>query len=328
MVKGNRVVKSKPRRKSVKASRVVKSKPRRKSVKASRVVKSKKKVRFAGRKRKTDDNNNEKTPIPTPRPTKKAKVKDENEDEEKKLDPDNFIEDLRSINVICIGDSCNTQQNSSLHTQNVIRVLKQYGFKEVHKPGKEESKDSDDSDDSDDSKEFKDYYGQINRNYKIYNLFENQEDGKYYMEQPNGSQAYPDFLLVNKKDNHIFVVPLELKLNSKETGSISILWNDGFPRDKCIYIFSKQNMKTQVFPGSFIKTQEDEVVYKKIKESLEAVKLQNKKSKRYSKKGCSSHPFNFNVRKAISQHICIDDLQKKSQEINDKLKDILKDIFN
>lgn len=56
----------------------------------------------------------------------------------------------------------------------------------------------------------------------------------HYIEQPFGSQQYPDILLFNE----LYVSCIELKFSKK--GSVKPLWNSGLPRAYGLYIFASR----------------------------------------------------------------------------------------
>ena len=47
-------------------------------------------------------------------------------------------------------------------------------------------------------------------------MCKDKPEGKYFISQPNGNQSFPDFLIINKKKNHIYGYPLELKRTVQE----------------------------------------------------------------------------------------------------------------
>lgn len=71
----------------------------------------------------------------------------------------------------------------------------------------------------------------------------------YFIEQPNGSQAWPDALFVYKQRG----LPFEMK--SGKNGKIT--WNSGFPKLDCVYLYNDTvNMTSTLFLGRHIITQE------------------------------------------------------------------------
>ena len=86
--------------------------------------------------------------------------------------------------------------------------------------------------------------------------FTNMTEGKpYYVSQPSGTQDYPDFVLIKKKDNMIFPLYMECK-QSKPT------WNNNPPKYNkyCMYICGNK-----IFNGSHLVSKEGE---KRIKELI------------------------------------------------------------
>ncbi len=90
---------------------------------------------------------------------------------------------------------------------------------------------------------------------------------KILIQQPNGSQKTPDLLLVDISKDVIQFQPIEVK-----TGKNSATWNNTYPKQDWIYIFSGNNGVTY-FLGSSLIT--DDVVkifeeYKEIRKKLAA----------------------------------------------------------
>lgn len=71
-------------------------------------------------------------------------------------------------------------------------------------------------------------------------------DGVYYVVHPNGKQCFPDMRLVKVLNGYSKHLDVECK-----TGKNCISWNDGYPVDDALYIFTcKTNSNTIVFNGS------------------------------------------------------------------------------
>ncbi len=66
------------------------------------------------------------------------------------------------------------------------------------------------------------------------NINECENDGLYFIIQPNGSQKYPDLQLICVIDKTSHILNMELK-SGKDW---KIMWNDGYPRKNTIYIFT------------------------------------------------------------------------------------------
>lgn len=76
---------------------------------------------------------------------------------------------------------------------------------------------------------------------------------RFFIFQPNGSQDFPDFLLI--LDNSI--IPLEIKFSKNRTkrndlNSFKPMWNSNIPKQNAIYIYGVANEDTTYFLGSDI----------------------------------------------------------------------------
>lgn len=70
----------------------------------------------------------------------------------------------------------------------------------------------------------------------------------YYINQPNGSQRPPDFIVVDNNES------IELECKSKKTG-YKPMWNSSYPNSTNLYIFTNQkDNKTLIIPGNKIIT--------------------------------------------------------------------------
>lgn len=97
--------------------------------------------------------------------------------------------------------------------------------------------------------------------------------GFYYINQPEGSQKFPDFRLINvsRKRNidgeYLFKsINLELK-----KGRSYIYWNDGFPREDSLYLYSDISGFNLLFTGDSIKA-EDREKYTSVCEMMNSMK--------------------------------------------------------
>jgi hypothetical protein len=86
---------------------------------------------------------------------------------------------------------------------------------------------------------------------------------KYYLAQPNGSQKSPDFYLCSVDESGTkTVISVECKI-----GRNSIFWNDGFPRDDVIYVFTCHKYNTtKLILGKDMYTADDRKSYEKYTE--------------------------------------------------------------
>lgn len=69
---------------------------------------------------------------------------------------------------------------------------------------------------------------------------DNKPPGLYFIEEPNGHQKSPDFILYNKKEGGEL---LEQKVECKKSDGTTIIWNDGFPQLDTLYIVSLNTKK-------------------------------------------------------------------------------------
>ena len=162
-----------------------------------------------------------------------------------------FINNLENITLV--KSNSNTQNSSITHSNKVKNILEENGFILVN---------------------IEPIYGQ-------------SPVGFYYIEQPNGSQQFPDFILYNITPTVNISINLELK-----SGKGAILWNDGFPKKDSIYLFTdtKKNI-SKLFTGCII----SDDLHEKYKERREMIHEQNKTRK--------IGDFNFTVRQSIYQKI-------------------------
>lgn len=96
---------------------------------------------------------------------------------------------------------------------------------------------------------------------KINNKSEINDDNLYFIAQPNGSQAPPDFMIVTKKYN-------DVKIECKSSKSLKPTWNCSIPEKDTIYAFYTSKLDlTFIFSG-------DEIISDKKIEEI--IKFHNK----------------------------------------------------
>jgi hypothetical protein len=118
-------------------------------------------------------------------------------------------------------------------------------------------------------------------------LNDNPEKGLYYVYQPYGSQKSPDFMLINVADK-ITTQYLECK-----SGCGKILWNDGYPTEDTIYIFTCTKSNTTTFFTSDIMSPKMLKIFKSICLQIKAINTETKKT--------ADDGWCFYIRKATSQ---------------------------
>jgi len=174
-----------------------------------------------------------------------------------------------------------TQRSSNLHLTNVEKILEDNGFK------REKT-----------------------------SFLQETSPGLFFISQPNGSQKFPDLLLVNvlrkrlKSGFKTKTLNFELKKGEKNC----ILWNDGFPRLDSLYLYSDLSGYNVLFTGSKI-SEKDRESYVKICEYLEEVKSKTKILKKDS-------VFDFFPRKVIKQKMNKD--YTDSEEVKKMFLEFLK----
>jgi hypothetical protein len=156
-----------------------------------------------------------------------------------------LIKDLSSITSKTTLGG-NTQKSSKTHSTEVKFVLEKYGFKE--------------------------HTNTIHRDL-------------VYKEQPNGTQSFPDFLLINKQKT--------LNFELKKSNTNTIMWNDNFPKINTLYLISCRDF-TRLCTGQRLRTNKDLEKYEKLCEQIKTLNLEFKNQ---------SSNFTFYTRKAISQKI-------------------------
>lgn len=134
--------------------------------------------------------------------------------------------------------------------------------------------------------------------------------GLYFIEQPFGTQNFPDFLLYHYIDhNNIKTLNLELK----KSNTNKIMWNDGFPQDNSIYLFSgKFNLIFTKECMSNIICDKYETFYKKLNELKKEFKISK------------DEEFYFYPRKAVYQSI----KEKNKNEYLNKSLSLIRNFFN
>jgi len=134
--------------------------------------------------------------------------------------------------------------------------------------------------------------------FKILNSDSEKSPGLFYIPQPNGSQKFPDFLLMNisKKRNlkgeyKFKTLNFELKRGEKNY----IHWNDGFPRRDSLYLYSDTSGYNLLFTGESI-GENDRVRYESICSLMEELKSLSRITK-------GDSTFIFFPRKATKQRV-------------------------
>lgn len=109
----------------------------------------------------------------------------------------------------------------------------------------------------------------------------------YYMNQPNGSQRAPDFIVFDN-DEHI-----ELECKSRKTG-YKPMWNSSIPCKNTYYIFTnKKDDKTLIIEGNQIITEKLEKVLNQYKKETKL--LENKFNKELKKFSETDNPYDIGV---------------------------------
>ena len=183
-----------------------------------------------------------------------------------------FISSL--FNISCTSNGQNTQLSSKTHHQLFINILIQNGYNEL----KINTKD-------------------LREILKLDIKQINEINGLYYIEEPNGSQMTPDFLLLNIFDKSIKnILNFELK-----TGNKKIMWNDGYPKPNNIYLYTDNKLcKSIVCIGDCLITHRTQKILDKYMKLIKSINLKIKSE-------LLNNPNNFNIyiRKANSQTIDI-----------------------
>lgn len=188
-----------------------------------------------------------------------------------------LIFDLESIKISKTIKGM-TQTNSKKQTDMVIKILQNHNFKQIQNIRKLPS-----------------------------------QNGLYFVEQPNGTQKFPDFTLFSRFNDNESKIDLELKVGSKK-----IMWNDGFPKKEAIYLFSCTKYICSKLYTGFIIEDSDYKLYEDLCKLLKKINS-DKKSKTHTN---PFSVFRFYVRKATSQQFDIK-LLNDSENVH-KLLSILK----
>lgn len=191
-----------------------------------------------------------------------------------------FVSEI--FNISCISQEKKTQSSSKLHHKTFIDILTKNGFSELLI----------------DKKKIREIIDSTNK-------IINKSNGLYYIEEPYGSQQPPDFILFNIYNNTIKeFLKFELK-----TGNKNIMWNDGYPKEDTIYLYTDNKLcKSIVYVGDYLLNDDTKKVLDKylilIKDMNENVKLELS--------NCSENASGFKIyfRKANSQNI---DISKYSE---------------
>lgn len=117
----------------------------------------------------------------------------------------------------------------------------------------------------------------------------NTNEKFYYMNQPNGSQRPPDFIVVDSATNE----SIELECKSKKTG-YKPMWNSSYPNRTNLYIFTTQkDNRTLIIPGNKITTPKLETLLEKYKKATKQLEITfNKEIKELSKE---DNPYDIGV---------------------------------
>jgi DNA (cytosine-5)-methyltransferase 1 len=184
-----------------------------------------------------------------------------------------FVKSL--FNISCDKNGNNTQMTSKLHHKTFINILHTYEFSELNITTKK-----------------------IREILKLNSTIK-KPNGRYYIEEPFGSQNAPDFLLLNIYDGTIKTLKFELK-----TGRKKIMWNDGYPKKDTIYLYTDNKLcKSVLYVGKYLLNADTQKVLNKY---LKLIKDMNISSKlELSKCSKNASGFKIYVRKANSQSINI-----------------------
>lgn len=135
---------------------------------------------------------------------------------------ENIINDLKNIN--CINDGSNTQNTSKIHESNVKFILGKYNISSINKNDFKQLLNINFNINLH-KIDFKEYYEIKINNFDIVN------DKSYFVHQPRGSQAYPDFIIFKINNNKIRLLYLECKQKKPK-------FNNTPPKNKdhCLYL--------------------------------------------------------------------------------------------
>lgn len=127
------------------------------------------------------------------------------------------------------------------------------------------------------------------------NTFNN--DGIFYVNQPNGTQQYPDFHIILIKNNLKYILNIELKSGNKK-----IMWNDGMPRHNTFYLYTDNKSNNSLFISG-----NNEYFFKHMR-CIVDVNKDMAIFKEYIKKKYNNNIVNIYPRKSVSQKINIDNI--------------------
>lgn len=187
----------------------------------------------------------------------------------------NFVSSL--FNISCDTHKENTQISSQNHHKLFIDVLNKNGFSNMSI-----------------EKEI------IRSILKSRNKRIGKPDGIYYIEEPFGSQQYPDFILLNIHDRTI----KQLQKFELKTGNKKIKWNDGYPRKDGMYLYTDNKLhKSVILTRDHLFNDDAEEVLNKY---LNLIKAMNTDIK-MELDNCSEKAMGFNIyiRKGNDQSIDI-----------------------
>jgi len=153
-----------------------------------------------------------------------------------------FLEGFKEF-VCPAGDGENTQKNGKVFEDFVKKRLISLGYNDV--PSEEKDK-------------YKKVLTNIRKNYINHRSIsndDNTESEKLLIQQPYGSQAPPDILLIDITPDQIYFQPIEIK-----TGKKVATWNNNYPKDDWIYIFSGKEGVTYFRGKSLISEEEKQIL--------------------------------------------------------------------
>ena len=153
-----------------------------------------------------------------------------------------FLEGFKQF-VCPAGDGENTQKNGKVFEDFVKKKLISLGYNDVPSEGKDK---------------YKKVLTNIRKNYINHRSIsndDNTESEKLLIQQPYGSQAPPDILLIDITPDQIYFQPIEIK-----TGKKVATWNNNYPKDDWIYIFSGKEGVTYFRGKSLISEEEKQIL--------------------------------------------------------------------
>ena len=146
-------------------------------------------------------------------------------------DMPNLFDDLLKIKIEKTQGG-KTQHNSKVQSNLIIDILKRHEFMYLDQKKEKKAIASD--------------------------TYSHLSPGKYYIEQPFGSQLSPDFILLHVLDDRRHkTIRLECKV-----GSDAIMWNDGCPQSNDVYLFTcTKRQITLILCGSDMMSETDKELY-------------------------------------------------------------------